>query len=252
MSERALARRAAVVTGSVGTWAAMFVVLVGCASARATPSRMHALPEPKSELQSFTRVLVAGFIPRGTRDVALNQETARILRTQLRTKTLFQAIEAQPWQLPDASREWTSRTQPPLIDATVSNSVRTTGSSEDTDDDAVFHNVAFWKALGEEYSGPLIVTGSVMFKPMTPTYEELPTPRGNARRWLKRFSLTMRLVFINGRTGELIDSVTLPQVTTRAKDARESALGLYFQSMDRMMPSILFMFGEQYRPISSK
>lgn len=247
MSET-LVRRAAVVTGSVGTWAAMFAVLVGCASARATPSRMHALPEPKSELQSFTRVLVAGFIPRGTRDVALNQETARILRTQLRTKTLFQAIEAQPWELPDASREWTSRTQALLIDANVSSSVRATGSSEDTDDDAVFHNVPFWKALGEEHSGPLIVTGTVIFKPLAPTYEELPMPRGTARRWLKRFALTLRLVFISGRTGEMIDSVTLPQITMRAKETRESALGLYFQSMDRMMPSILFMFGEEYRP----
>lgn len=250
MSERTLLRRAAGVTGSAGTWAAIFAVLVGCASARATPIRRHALPEPKSELQSFTRVLVAGFIPRGTRDVALNHETARILRTQLRTKSLFQVVEAQPWELPDASREWTSRTQRPQTEANVSNSERTTGSSENADDEVVFRNVPFWRAIGEEYSGPLIVTGTVIFKPLAPTYEELPMPRGTAGRWLKRFALTLHLVFISGRTGEMIDSVTLPQIAMRAKDTRESGLGLYFQSMDRMMPSILFMFGEEYRPVS--
>ena len=250
MSEKSLVRRAAVLVRSAGTFAAMLAVVVGCAGGRTIPRRVDALPEPKSELHSFPRVLVAGFISRGTRDVALNQETARIVRTQLKTNTLFQVVEAQPWELPEASREWTSRTQRPHTEGAVSNPERGTASRENADDDAVFHNVPFWKALGEEYSGPLIVTGTVIFKPLAPTYEELPMPRGTARRWLKRFALTLRLVFISGRTGEMIDSVTLPQITMRAKDTRESALGLYFQSMDRMMPSILFMFGEEYRPVS--
>ena len=32
---------------------------------------------------------------------------------------------------------------------------------------SIFADVAFWKKLGEEYQGPLIITGTVLFSPLS-------------------------------------------------------------------------------------
>jgi len=50
--------------------------------------------QAKLDVSSFQRVLVAGFVAGGTDDVDANQETIRLLRSQLRSKSSLKVIEA--------------------------------------------------------------------------------------------------------------------------------------------------------------
>ena len=121
---------------------------------------------------------------------------------------------------------------------------RTPVTRVDTED-ATFTDVPFWKRLGEEYREPLILTGAVVFKGAGSQYEERTMGRRTVRLWRPGFSLNLRLIFINGRTGEILDSLSLGPVIGRASDARTSALALYFELMDRLTPLVLAALGRQ-------
>jgi len=98
----------------------------------------------------------------------------------------------------------------------------------------VLADVPFWRRLGEEYREPLILSGSVLFKPVGPQFGERTTGRWTVRLWRPGFSLALGVVFISGRTGEVLDSVLLGPITAHAPDGRTSALALYFQLMDKL------------------
>ena len=61
--------------------------------------------QPKMDVSSFNRVLVAGFIGGGTEDVDANLETVRLLRSQLRTKSNLRVIEAEVLPLVEMARD---------------------------------------------------------------------------------------------------------------------------------------------------
>jgi hypothetical protein len=152
--------------------------------------------QPKMDVSSFNRVLVAGFIGGGTDDVDANLETVRLLRSQLRTKSTLRVIEAEVLSLVDMARDQSKPTAaasedaaggagpapvPPLPAAPEKPAAPDKpGTSEKggNQDDArirgekdleryngIFADVAFWKKIGEEYQNPLIVTGTVLFTP---------------------------------------------------------------------------------------
>src|SRR5262249_25310230 len=50
--------------------------------------------QPKLDVTAFQRVLVAGFVSGGSEDIDANQETVRLLRSQLRTKSSLKVIDA--------------------------------------------------------------------------------------------------------------------------------------------------------------
>jgi len=50
--------------------------------------------QPKLDVSGFQRVLVAGFVVGGSDDVDTNQETVRLLRSQLRTRSQLKVIDA--------------------------------------------------------------------------------------------------------------------------------------------------------------
>ena len=58
--------------------------------------------QPKLDVSPFQRVLVAGFVAGGTEDVDANQETVRLLRSQLRTKSSLRVIDADVLPLVDS------------------------------------------------------------------------------------------------------------------------------------------------------
>ena len=208
--------------------AAAGVVALGIAGCTVTGASHRALPQPpqaRAFVETFDRILIAGFMAghvsdRG-HDLDINQETARVLRMTLRSKGGLDVIESQPLEL------------------------RRTESTEREAGDAIFSDVAFWKRLGEEYREPLVLTGAIVFKGAGSQYEERTIGRRTVRLWRPGFSLTLRLVFISGRTGEMLDSLSLGQVIGRASDARTSALALYFGLMDRLTPSVLSALGRQ-------
>ncbi len=206
---------------------ALLLLVAGCAAPNAAKTPINAPLRPNPAVAGFRRVFVAGFVPSGSDEFKLNEETARFLRMELRSKASLQVIETEPLQL------------------AVSPDARFKDSPGAKAADEVFANVRFWKRLGEEYSEPLILTGTVALTSLAPRYEEHQVGPRAVRVWRRGANLTLRLVFISGATGAIIDSAILPQQTAYATTSRERELSLFFQLMDRMMPSVLGIFGQQ-------
>src|SRR5699024_4233360 len=61
--------------------------------------------QPKMDVSPFQRVLVVGFVAGGSEDLDANQETVRLLRSQLRTKSSLKVIDADVLQLIDVAKE---------------------------------------------------------------------------------------------------------------------------------------------------
>ena len=68
--------------------------------------------QPKLDVTAFQRVLIAGFVAGGTDDVDTNQETVRLLRSQLRSKSSLRVIDADVMPLLEIAQEQ-SRSAPP-------------------------------------------------------------------------------------------------------------------------------------------
>jgi hypothetical protein len=154
--------------------------------------------QPKLDVSAFQRVLVVGFVAGGTEDVDANQETVRLLRSQLRTKSSLRVIDADIMALIDIAQD-----QNKAANAEETTSVSGSGGTVNSNGAAngngttngngvssgdhvaptiplpknikdekdlepyerLFANVAYWKKIGEEYQNPLIVTGTVLFTP---------------------------------------------------------------------------------------
>src|SRR5437660_6149420 len=155
--------------------------------------------QPKLDVSAFQRVLVAGFVAGGSEDVDANQETVRLLRSQLRTKSALRVIDADVMPLIDIAQDQNKAANedtPTANNGTASGSVSSgaSGSAPANGDhgslsqisvqnqtmalpksikdekdlepsDRLFANTAYWKKIGEEYQNPLIVTGTVLFTP---------------------------------------------------------------------------------------
>jgi hypothetical protein len=65
--------------------------------------------QPKLDVTAFQRVLIAGFVAGGTDDVDANQETVRLLRSQLRSKSSLRVIDADVMELREVAQDRTSR-----------------------------------------------------------------------------------------------------------------------------------------------
>src|SRR6185369_15363611 len=61
--------------------------------------------QPKLDISAFQRVLIAGFVAGGTEEVDANQETVRLLRSQLRSKSSLKVIDADVMPLAEVAQE---------------------------------------------------------------------------------------------------------------------------------------------------
>ena len=149
--------------------------------------------QPKLDVSSFQRVLIAGFVSGGTEDVDGNQETVRLLRSQLRTKSSLRVIDADVMQLQEIAQEQNKAASEPSASADAPPADRESSAPppapapaaasasgqplplpqrirEEKDlepYERLFANTTYWKRIGEEYQNPLIVTGTVLFMPNT-------------------------------------------------------------------------------------
>src|SRR5262249_50712864 len=145
--------------------------------------------QPKLDVSAFQRVLVIGFVAGGTDDVDANQETVRLLRSQLRTKSSLRVIDADVLPLIEIARDQSQQggngddANGPRGEGGVAPraaSANGNGNGErlvqglslpanikDEKDlepyERLFANTAYWKRIGEEFQNPLIVTGTVLF-----------------------------------------------------------------------------------------
>ncbi|HXU04630.1 MAG TPA: hypothetical protein VN903_26895 [Polyangia bacterium] len=225
----------------------------------------------KLDVTPFQRVLVAGFVAGGNDEIDANQETVRLLRSQLRTKSELRVIDADPIQLVDVAQEQNkaATAAPGDKDAGAAEgpSVRTASAAEssgatvlpqkikDEKDlepyERLFANTAYWKRIGEEYQNPLIVTGSVLFVPRTSSglvTRETEVYDGLGRRRVipqrvymerKGFMLRPKFIFIDGRTGATISSLQRREEALYNSQNETPALSTYFELMDRIVPDFL-------------
>src|SRR5262249_48164235 len=141
--------------------------------------------QPKLDVSAFQRVLVAGFVAGGTEDVDANQETVRLLRSQLRTKSTMRVIDADVLPLIDIAQDQNRTASTSGGDTSGRNgnggeqdhqtataqapTMLLPAKIKDEKDlepyERLFANTAYWKKIGEEYQNPLIVTGTVLFTP---------------------------------------------------------------------------------------
>jgi hypothetical protein len=228
--------------------------------------------QAKLDVGAFQRVLIAGFVAGGSDDVDANQETVRLLRSQLRTKSSLKVIDADVMQLVEiaqdqnkaaeadgaAARDTASGTAPADTAAQIAPLPAKIKEEKDIEPyDRLFANTAYWKKIGEEYQNPLIVTGSVLFMPSATSgfvNREIEDVDGLGRRSVrservyqekKGFVLKPHFIFIDGNTGATLYSESYSEDELYPTQAVMPALSTYFDLMDRIVPNFLSALSSQ-------
>jgi len=260
-------RRFALAT--VGALAALFVIACG--------TDYYEIPietpiQPKLDVSAFQRVLVAGFVAGGSEDVDANQETVRLLRSQLRTKSSMKVIDADVLPLIDIAQDQNKvasagsefggpdggQGQDHTAAAQTMALPQKIKDEKDLEPyERLFANTAYWKKIGEEYQNPLIVTGTVLFTPHsrsgfvqrdTEVYDGFGRRRVvPVRTYMERrgFILRPKFVFIDGRTGATMYSESYREEILYNAQTNTPALSSYFELMDRLVPNFLSALSSQ-------
>jgi hypothetical protein len=242
------------------TVGSLLLVLVG---ALASCTSYYEIPietpvQPKLDVSQFQRVFVAGFVAGGNDDVDGNLETVRLLRSQLRQKGSLRVIEAEALPLTQIAAEQNGIEKvapaPPAPNTPASDEPQLPAIREERDlepYEKIFTNAEYWKKVGEEHQGALIVTGSVLFRPHTTsgfvqreqeTYDEFGRRRVTPQRvYMERSGFILRptFVFIDGRTGETLHTETFREEILYNQNTQTPALSSFFELMDRLLPSFL-------------
>jgi hypothetical protein len=227
--------------------------------------------QPKMDVTPFQRVLVVGFVAGGSEDVDANQETVRLLRSQLRTKSSLKVIDADVLTLIDIAKEQSQTTPgnaPDDVTSGATPSVRpsfqTLALPKDIKEEKdlepyerLFANTAYWKRIGEEFQNPLIVTGTVLFMNRSSSGfvqrdQEIFDSLGRRRvvpvrtyQERKGFVLRPKFVFIDGRSGATIYSESYREEILYNAQQNTPALSSYFELMDRLVPNFLSALSSQ-------
>ena len=230
--------------------------------------------QPKMDVSPFQRVLVAGFVADGSEELDANQETVRLLRSQLRTKSSLRVIDADPMALMDIAQEQSKAiandagpnrevavASTAAADHAAAQAAQLPKNIKEEKDlepyERLFANTAYWKKIGEEYQNPLIVTGTVLFSPHSRSgfvQREQEVYDGFGRRRVipvrtyqerKGFVLRPKFVFIDGRTGATLYSETYREEVLYNGQQNTPALSSYFELMDRLVPNFLSALSSQ-------
>ena len=235
--------------------------------------------QPKLDVSPFQRVLVAGFVAGGNEDLDTNQETVRLLRSQLRNKSALKVIDADVMALIEIAQDQNksanaaesgSGTDGAAVTAVSAPAVSVPVAGQalplpqrikDEKDlepyERLFANVTYWKMIGEEYQNPLIVTGTVLFTPHSTSGfvqrdQEVYDQFGRrsvrpVRTYMERkgFILRPKFVFIDGRTGATMYSASHREEILYNAQQNTPALSAYFELMDRLVPDFLSTLSSQ-------
>ncbi|MYI76065.1 MAG: hypothetical protein F4057_12455 [Acidobacteria bacterium] len=244
------------------------VVLVLLAGATACGGSFYEVPvetplQPKLDVSGFQRVLVAGFVSGGSDEVDTNLETARLLRSQLRSNSEFQVIDADVLELTSVAEEQSAgRPEFEALGGNGDNGADAANGDEEeggerySEDDLeilehIFANASYWQEIGEEYQQPLIVTGTVYFTPhqrsgmvtrQREVYDEFGRRRVaplRAYRDRRGYVLSPKFIFIDGRTGATLYTERHREEVLYDASRNTPALSSYFELMDRLIPSFL-------------
>jgi hypothetical protein len=236
--------------------------------------------QPKLDVSPFQRVLVVGFVAGGSEDVDANQETVRLLRSQLRTKSSLKVIDADILPLIEIAQDQSQSVNTAASDDAIPtvqsapNNRATNGAADRSHQtvalphnikeekdlepyERLFANTAYWKRIGEEFQNPLIVTGTVLFTNRSTAgfvqrdqevYDQLGRRSVRPiRTYMERkgFILRPKFVFIDGRTGATMYSESYREEILYNAQQNTPALSSYFELMDRLVPNFLSALSSQ-------
>jgi hypothetical protein len=234
-------------------------VVVGCTSYYDVPIELPI--QAKLDVSPFSRVLVAGFVTGGEDDVDANLETVRLLRSQLRTKSVLKVIDSDVLPLQELALKELPSEPPPVPAAGGAAEPDRTVTIRDEKQlelvTQVFANEEYWKKIGEEFQGPLIVTGTVLFQSHSRSgyvqrEQEVYDAFGRrrvvpVRTYMERkgFILKPKFIFIDGRTGATLYAETFREEVLYNAQQSTPALSSYFELMDRLLPSFLTTLSTQ-------
>jgi hypothetical protein len=257
--------------------AAAAALTVAC-GARSFEIPIETPIQPKLDVSAFQRVLIAGFVAGGTDEVDANQETVRLLRSQLRSKSSLKVIDADVMPLTEIAQEQnktaTDFAEPPVREGSAAGPGATDRATDrsaqptllpqrikDEKDiepyERLFANTAYWKKIGEEFQNPLIVTGTVLFMPnsrsgfVSRDVEEIDSFGRRrvvpTRTYMDRkgFVLRPKFVFIDGRTGATVYQESYREEVLYSAQQNTPALSSYFELMDRLVPNFLSTLSSQ-------
>jgi len=210
--------------------------------------------QAKIDVSAFQRVLVAGFLTGGAKAIDANTETARLLRSQLRSKQDMRVIDTDVLSLVD---EVDRQKGQPQAGAAADGEPRIKTEKDLEAYEPIFNNAEYWKKIGAEYQSPLIVTGSVMFTEVSKSGvvsrpQSVPSEQGleeyrSVRTYsdMKGYALAPKFVFIDGRTGAQLYSETYHEEALYPSTQNTPALSSYFELMDKVLPSFLNTLSSQ-------
>jgi hypothetical protein len=226
--------------------------------------------QPKLDVSAFQRVLIAGFVAGGTDDVDANQETVRLLRSQLRAKSSLRVIDADVMELREVAQDQNKSgngAEPSGDSAPVTDLDRAAQPLELPEEiksekdieayERIFANTAYWRRIGEEFQNPLIVTGTILFVPQqragwvsrdVEQFDSFGRRRVVPQRnYLDRkgFLLAPKFIFIDGRTGATLYREQYKEEVMYSAQQTTPALSSYFELMDRLVPNFLSALSSQ-------
>jgi hypothetical protein len=205
--------------------------------------------QAKLDVTPFQRVLVAGFLGGGSKNLDAAAETSRLLRSQLRTKSGMRVIDADALQLVQEVDK--RRTTPLPPGDTAQDEPRIKNETDLKEYEQILTDTEFWKKVGQEYQGPLIITGSVLFAEVTKSgviskprqyTDQMGRVQVEERREFanqKGYALTPKFVFIDGRTGLQLYSESFHEEALYSESQNTPALSSYFELMDKLLPGFL-------------
>ena len=247
-------------TRSVGSAAALALLATACMNYYEVP--VETPLRPKLDVSGFQRVLVAGFVTGGSDDVDTNLETARLLKSQLRSNSEFQVIDSDVLELTAVAEEQGGASG--FAGGGANGNGNGNGNGDGGEEDReqyseedlellehIFANTSYWQQMGEEYQSPLIVTGTVYFTPhqrsgMVTRQREIYDEFGRrqvapvrAYRDRRGYVLSPKFIFIDGRTGATLYTERHREEILYDASRNTPALSSYFELMDRLIPSFL-------------
>ena len=236
---------------------ALVGALAGCTSYFEIP--IETPIQPKLDITSFQRVLVAGFVAGGDEEVDANLETVRLLRSQLRQKGSLRVIEAEALPLAELAGQQTAGlaagaaglARRPFDDDGVgpaadqgrkgSRALREVlQPTPSTGKRSAKNTSSRSSSPGWCCSGRTRARASCSRRPET--YDEFGRRRVVPRRvYMERkgFILRPTFIFIDGRTGETLHSETFREEILYNQNTQTPALSSFFELMDRLLPTFL-------------
>ena len=227
--------------------------------------------QPKLDVGRFQRILVAGFLSGGSEDVDANLETSRLLRSQLRSESRLDVVDAEVLDLiaiAESESDAHEETDGDGASVATGNGEARAGDGDDEERaelsmedletyEHIFANVSYWRELGEEHQNPLIVTGTVHFTPhqrsgMVTREREIYDEFGRRRvvpvrtyRDRNGFVLSSTFIFVDGETGVTLYTERHREEVLYDSTQNTPALSSYFELMDRLLPSFLGALADQ-------